>query len=487
VTVIRDVGGLGRVTLGFARDPAAGAPVVSAAGRFLAPEHRYFPRMHSPVAADDLVVAIQAEVAAGAAWVKIIGDAPQWGPDGPVPKTNAETYDLDTLRQAVDAAHAAGARVAVHTNLPDFGLIEIGADSIEHGTGLDRAAVDALGRRGGAWTPTLCAVLGGRNSDDPEIRRRTAEVHERLAELLPYAVTHGVRVLAGTDVVGTIADEIALLVEIGLTPAQAITAAGSHARDFLGVHPDGDIVTYDADPLADPAVLARPAAVVVRGFRVRLSAGERHRLIRRRQRPARADHEVGRVRALGRAGPGGAVGEHVPQGRVAAAAAARADAGRDQLDLHAAERPGVAVHVRALVNHGDPARGRGRRPPRRPRQVPGGDVVGVADDHDDGRGRGRVAPAVRQRHRRRRRGARGTAPDNRQRDRDHADQNPRHRAARRRRIVIIRMRSFISPQERSRPPVIDQPHPASRRPAGRSRRRCCTGRRRSAGSPRRRS
>jgi imidazolonepropionase-like amidohydrolase len=269
VTVIRDVGGLGRVTLGFARDPAAGAPVVSAAGRFLAPEHRYFPRMHSPVAADDLVVAIQAEVAAGAAWVKIIGDAPQWGPDGPVPKTNAETYDLDTLRQAVDAAHAAGARVAVHTNLPDFGLIEIGADSIEHGTGLDRAAVDALGRRGGAWTPTLCAVLGGRNSDDPEIRKRTAELRERLRELLPYAVASGVRVLAGTDVVGTIADEIALLVEHGLTPAQAISAAGSHARDFLGVHPAGDIVTYDADPLQDPSVLARPAAVVIRGERVR--------------------------------------------------------------------------------------------------------------------------------------------------------------------------------------------------------------------------
>jgi imidazolonepropionase-like amidohydrolase len=77
-------------------------------------------------------------------------------------------------------------------------------------------------------------------------------------------------VLAGTDVVGTIADEITLLAEHGLTAGQAIAAAGSLARDFLGIHPEGDIVTYDDDPLEDPGVLARPAAVVVRGVRVRL-------------------------------------------------------------------------------------------------------------------------------------------------------------------------------------------------------------------------
>jgi hypothetical protein len=67
ITVIRDTGGLSQVTLGFAGTAAAGHPVVTAAGRFLAPAHRYFPRMHSPVAADELAGAVQAEVAAGAA------------------------------------------------------------------------------------------------------------------------------------------------------------------------------------------------------------------------------------------------------------------------------------------------------------------------------------------------------------------------------------------------------------------------------------
>jgi imidazolonepropionase-like amidohydrolase len=276
VTVIRDAGGRSEVTLGFARMAGAGWPVVTAAGRFLAPANRYFPRMHSPVAPDELAAAIRAEVAAGAAWVKIIGDFPEWAEGGPVPQSTAATYDLETLRRAVDAAHAAGARVAVHSNLPDSELAEIGADSIEHGRALGHSELEALGVRGGAWTPTLCAVLQGRDSGDPAVRRRVGGLRERLRDCLPYAVAHGVRVLAGTDVVGTIADEIALLAGHGLTAGQAIAAAGSAARDFLGIHPEGDIVTYDDDPLEDPGVLARPAAVVVRGVRVRLSLRKRH-------------------------------------------------------------------------------------------------------------------------------------------------------------------------------------------------------------------
>ena len=268
VTVIRDAGGLSEVTLGFARSAGAGRPAVTAAGRFLAPAGRYFPRMHAPVAPDELVAAVQAEVAAGAAWVKIIGDFPRWDGDGPVPHSTAATYDLGTLRAAVDAAHAAGARVAVHSNLPDAGLVGLGADSIEHGQALGHAELDALGARGGAWTPTLSAMLANGDSADPAVRARVGELRERLRDCLPYAVARGVRVLAGTDVAGTIAGEVALLAGHGLSAGQAIAAAGSRARDFLGIHPEGDIVTYDADPLEDPGVLASPAAVVVRGVRV---------------------------------------------------------------------------------------------------------------------------------------------------------------------------------------------------------------------------
>lgn len=269
VTVVRDLGGNRAVTLDLGRTPADGIPLVVAAGRFLSSPGRYFPGMYTPTPAEELLAAIEAEIAAGATWVKIIGDFPAWGPDGPVRGTAAWTYDEETLRRAVEAAHAAGARVAVHSNLDAAGLIAMGVDSVEHGTGLERDDTAALGARRGAWTPTLSAVTSGLASDDPGRRKRSMELSERMADLLAPALAGGVRVLAGTDVEGTIATEIDLLVRHGLTVEQALDAAGPAARDFLGVHPEGDLVTYDADPRQDPSVLAHPAAVVVRGVRVR--------------------------------------------------------------------------------------------------------------------------------------------------------------------------------------------------------------------------
>jgi imidazolonepropionase-like amidohydrolase len=268
VSVVRDVGGLNTVTLDFARAPMPGRPVMTAAGRFLSAPGRYFPRMYTPTTADALLDAIRAEVAAGAEWIKIIGDFPQWGESGPLPDSLAMTYDLDTLRRATETVHSLGARLALHSNLPAAELVTMGVDSFEHGTALTRDDVEALGARGGAWTPTLGAVLSQRNSPDPAIRSRVAELRERFRNVLPYAVARGVRVLAGTDTMVTIAEEIALLADCGLTPEQALAAAGSTARQFLGIAPEGDLVTYDADPRSDPDILARPAAVVIRGQRV---------------------------------------------------------------------------------------------------------------------------------------------------------------------------------------------------------------------------
>jgi imidazolonepropionase-like amidohydrolase len=268
VSVLRDVGGLNTVTLDFARTPMPGRPVVSAAGRFLSSPGRYFPRMYTATSANHLVDAIHEEVGAGAEWIKIIGDFPQWGDDGAVPGSVDATYDLDTLRRAVQTTHAVGARLALHSNLPAGELVTIGVDSFEHGTALTREDVEELGARGGAWTPTLAAVLAQRRSTDPAARKRVAELREHLSDVLPHAIANGVRVLAGTDVVATIAEEIALLVDCGVTVDQALSAAGSAARNYLRIAPEGDLVTYHADPRADLDVLTTPAAVVIRGVRV---------------------------------------------------------------------------------------------------------------------------------------------------------------------------------------------------------------------------
>jgi imidazolonepropionase-like amidohydrolase len=224
--------------------------------------------MYAPTSPDHLLDAIREEVSAGAEWIKIIGDFPRWTDPGPLPDSLEASYDLDTLRKAVHTVHSLGARLALHSNLPASELVAIGVDSFEHGTALTGSDVEALGARGGAWTPTLCAIMAQRDSPEPAMRGRVAALRERLSELLPHAVAYGVRVLAGTDVVGTIAEEIAWLAACGLTAEQALAAAGSVARAYLGISPEGDLVTYDADPRSNPEILTSPAAVVIRGVRV---------------------------------------------------------------------------------------------------------------------------------------------------------------------------------------------------------------------------
>ena len=86
---------------------------------------------------------------------------------------------------------------------------------------------------------------------------------------MPYALEVGVTLLTGSDAMVTVAEDIRTMVEYGLTPSQAIRAATTSARRFLGVDANQDLVTYDADPRDDPSVLSSPAAVVIRGQRVR--------------------------------------------------------------------------------------------------------------------------------------------------------------------------------------------------------------------------
>ena len=109
----------------------------------------------------------------------------------------------------------------------------------------------------------------------------------------------GVRVLAGTDwssslqsrgapIGGSLHDELALLVQAGFSPADALRAATSNPASFLGYSKTlgtveagriGDLVMLDRDPLHDIRNTRRVAAVLREGqfFRVRegsLVAGE---------------------------------------------------------------------------------------------------------------------------------------------------------------------------------------------------------------------
>ena len=266
VTLIRDTGSPGGISLELAPEP--GMPVLRAAGRFMAPSGRYFPELLvEPVEEEDLVTAALAEISKGATWIKVIADFPDLTAGTP-PEA---TYHLQAITELTQAAHSAGARVAAHSTT-HFAteLISAGVDSIEHGTGLGEEAIREMAQRGTAWTPTLAATLAMVPPEAPdELRQHIAEARERLSQLLPLAASLGVPVLAGTDVAGTLPQEVALLSQLGLAPDQALAAASTWPRQYLGAAESTDIVTYRHDPRDDQEELANPAAVVVGGVRVR--------------------------------------------------------------------------------------------------------------------------------------------------------------------------------------------------------------------------
>jgi len=266
VTLIRDVGSPGGLTLELQAEP--GMPALQAAGRFLAPAGRYYPDLLvTPVSEDDLVSAAVGEIARGATWVKVIADFPDLtGGTGARPN-----YGYDAIAALTDAVHAAGGRVAAHSTTGFAGqLVAAGVDSIEHGTGLDEDAVKAMADSGVAWTPTLTATIGSLDTElPPASRTALSEIRDRLAFLLPLAVSLGVPVLAGTDVVGSLPKEVALLTGLGLSPSQALAAASTWPRQYIGAAGRADVVTYHHDPRDDPDQLTSPAAVVVGGTRLR--------------------------------------------------------------------------------------------------------------------------------------------------------------------------------------------------------------------------
>ncbi|MGH2465325.1 MAG: amidohydrolase family protein [Candidatus Limnocylindrales bacterium] len=263
VLLVRDVGAPGSVTLDIALDSMS--PEFLPAGRWLAPAGRFFEAYHEPVPADALITAALAEVARGARWIKVVAD---WD-------THELSYDPALLRDLIRAVHAAGARITAHIQWTRVGeVVAAGIDSIEHGCLIDDATIEVMAANGVAWTPTLTAFNQPLPEDAPAKRRaRVAQVLDNYRRQIPQAAARGVTILAGTDTAGTVVDEIRQLIAYGLGPVQALRAASTNARRFLGLPSfeadgPGDLTTYTDDPREDPEVLARPVAVLRHGIRI---------------------------------------------------------------------------------------------------------------------------------------------------------------------------------------------------------------------------
>lgn len=189
------------------------------------------------------------------------------------------------MRAVVEVAGMAERVVAAHCHGKPgiLAAVEAGVRTIEHGTFLDEEAAVAM-REAGAilvTTRTIFSELIESRAVPAYALTKLEAITARHAEALALAREQGVVIAAGTDIALTGAEvpdswgrngrEPALLVGIGFPPLAAIEAATANGPATLGPQAprsgqlltgwDADVITLDADPLADIGVLAKPAHV----------------------------------------------------------------------------------------------------------------------------------------------------------------------------------------------------------------------------------
>ncbi|MEV0608797.1 amidohydrolase family protein [Polymorphospora rubra] len=264
-------------------DDEPGLPRLARAGRHVAPPRRYLRDIGVEVAAADVPATVTAQARAGNGWVKLVGDWIERDAGDLAP-----AWDDATLAAAVDAAHAAGARIAVHTFSESAveTMVRAGVDSVEHGTGLSLDLIDVMARQGTALVPTMINIATFGNIADrardkfPGYAKHMLALRDGFPDVVRAAYEAGVPVYVGTDAGGGIshglaAREMLLLHErAGMPAADVLRAASWGARDWLGFPGlvEGglaDLVVYPGDPRRDLRVVEAPQRIVLRGRIVR--------------------------------------------------------------------------------------------------------------------------------------------------------------------------------------------------------------------------
>lgn len=256
-------------------------------------------------AAADADAFVAARIAEGSDFIKLVLESGEgWSVDLP-------TLDRETLAAAIAAAHARGRKAVVHAGGHDEArmAIEAGADGLVHAFG-DRVADEALvalaAERGLFVVPTLVVMesMASRDTafaDDRAIRPWLAPGQvQTLQRRFRAGVNHahvidnalattrrlaeaGVRILAGSDAPnpGTAHGasqhrELELLVEAGLTPAQALASATRLPAEAFGISDRGriatgmraDLVLVAGDPATDIRTTRAIAAMWKNGYRI---------------------------------------------------------------------------------------------------------------------------------------------------------------------------------------------------------------------------
>lgn len=194
-----------------------------------------------------------------------------------------QQFTAAELAAIVDEAARADRAVAAHCHGKPgiMAAIEAGVRTIEHGSYLDEEAAHAMKDTDTILVPTRWIVdhlaSVGRSQGMPEYAARKMDaIADRHREAVAIALDVGVTIACGTDVWGggmwgRNGEELGLLVDIGMSPREAIRAATATAPATLGPQAplsgqllagyDADIIAVAGDPLTDISMLGKPEAI----------------------------------------------------------------------------------------------------------------------------------------------------------------------------------------------------------------------------------
>ena len=223
---------------------------------------------------------VRQQVAAGADVIKMYGSTGS-GHD----LTGNQTFTFEEMKAAVDAAHQAGKRIAIHSygSAGARDAVRAGADSVEHATDLDDETLSEMARRKTFYVPTIdhnryyaeYREQYGYSQDDAD--HLTAYIQRNL-ETARRAHNAGVRFAMGSDAVFTMfgqnTRELGWFVKAGMTPAEALAAATTNGAALLGKEKElgaiapgyyADIVAVEGNPLEDIQTVIQGVRWVMKG------------------------------------------------------------------------------------------------------------------------------------------------------------------------------------------------------------------------------
>jgi imidazolonepropionase-like amidohydrolase len=187
----------------------------------------------------------------------------------------------------VDESHRLRKKVAVHCHGDQAAreAIEAGVDSIEHGSFMKPETLTIMKKKGTFLTPTLLAsdwIMSKIDNYPPALQLKAKAATAARSEMFRNAVKMGIKISFGTDAAvyphGQNAKEFKLMVDLGMTPIDALKSATASDADLFGIAQRvgtlekgklADIVAMPGDPTSDITATEHVSFVMKEGKIIR--------------------------------------------------------------------------------------------------------------------------------------------------------------------------------------------------------------------------